>query len=88
MTHSAMLYGLDISTFHFIFLAIAVSAFCPLKTYRNLVYYLVYYHYVMTVYSYVDNHFYKYIYLFQILSSMKLVFFIKMHLRFPYSNLI
>ena len=31
--------------------------------------------------SHADNHFYKYIYLFQILYSMKWVFFIKMHVK-------
>ena len=34
-----------------------------------------------TVNSHTDNHFYKYIFLFQICFSMKLVFFVKIHVK-------
>ena len=54
---------------------IAVSDFCPLEIYKNLSLTLstIYF----TVNSYTDSDFYKNIYLFQILYSMKLDFFIK-----------
>ena len=51
--------------------------FCPLEIYKNLgppsstI--------TFTVNSHVDNHFYKYIYLFEILYSIKSVLFIKIH---------
>ena len=59
--------------------AIAVSDFLPFEIYKNLGPPLS--GITFTVSSYADNHFYKYIYLFQILYSMKSVFFIKIHVQ-------
>ena len=58
MTHSVMLYWLDILW------AIAVSDFRPLEIYKNLGLLLSTINF--TVNSYTVNHFYKYICLFQI----------------------
>ena len=69
MTHSDMLYLLDIYI-HILFLwAIAVSNFRPLEIYRNFS--LLLSTITCTVSSHADNHFCEYIHLFQILYSMK-----------------
>ena len=60
--------------FYVLFLwAIAVSDFCPLEIYKNLG--LPVSTATFAVNNQADNHCYKYIYLFQILYSMKSVFF-------------
>ena len=61
-------------------LAIAVSDFRLLVIYKNLG--LPFSTITFTVDSRADNHFYKYIYLFQISYSMKSVFLLKHTLRF------
>ena len=67
MTHFCMFYRQDIS--------IAVSDFLPLKIYKKLgppssrI--------TFPANSFADNHFYQYIYLFQILYIMKSVFLLK-----------
>ena len=67
--------------FYVLFLwTIAVSDFCLLEIYKNLgiplstIIFTIYFH-AFTVNSNADNDFYKYIYLFQILYSLKSVFF-------------
>ena len=62
------------------FWAITVSDFRPLKIYKNLGLPLC--TFTFTVNSHADNHFYKYIYLFQILYSIKSVFLLKYMLWF------
>ena len=52
--------------------AIAVSDFRSLEIYKNLDF--PRFSFTFTVNSHADNHFYKYIYLFQILYRMKLIF--------------
>ena len=73
MTHSDMLLWLDVSTL--LLCIIAVSYFCPLEIYKNLGFLLS--TITVTVNSHADNHFFKYIYFFQILYSLKLVFLLK-----------
>ena len=60
--------------------AIAISDFRPLETCKNLCPPLP--TITFTVNSHSDNHFYKYIYLFQVLCSMKSVFLLRYTLRF------
>ena len=77
--------------FYVLFLwTISVSDFPPFKMYKNLG--LLLFSITFTVSSHADNHFYNYIYLFQILYSVKSVFLLKCTLRFwprfLYSNLI
>ena len=60
-------------------ISIAVSDFLPLKIYKKLGPPLS--RITFPANSFADNHFYKYIYLFQILYIMKSVFFIKIRLR-------
>ena len=59
---------------------ISVSDFCLLEIYKILGFPLSII--TFTVNSHADNHFYKYIYLFQISYSLKSIFFIKYTLRF------
>ena len=69
-------FWLVVSTgyFYILFLwAIVVSDFLPLEIHKHLV--LPLSSITFTANSQADNHFYKYIYLFQILYSMKLDFF-------------
>ena len=67
--------------FYFLFLwAIAVPDFLPLEIYNNLG--LSLFTITFKVNSHAGNHFYKYMYLFQILYSMKSGFFFKYTLRF------
>ena len=71
------------STWHFYILllwAIVVSDFLPLEIHKYLL--LPLSAITFTANSQADNHFYKYIYLFQILYSVKSAFFIKIHVRF------
>ena len=77
MTHSDMLYQLDISTFYFykplllqIFVRILKNLDLSLSTIT------------FKVNSHVDNHFYKYVYLFQVFYGIKSVFLLKYTLRF------
>ena len=70
MTHSGMLYRLDISVLFS--WAIPVLDFHPLEIYKNLG--LLFSTITFTVNSHTDSHFYKYIYLFQILCSINSVF--------------
>ena len=66
--------------FYVLFLwAFAVSHFLPLEIYSNLG--LPLSTVTFTVNSHADNHFFKYIYLFKILCSMKSVFLLKYTLR-------
>ena len=74
MTNSGMLYRLDISTFYFDE-PLLFQIFVPWKFNKNLCPPLS--AITFTVESHADNHFYKYIYLFQILCSMKSVFLLK-----------
>ena len=60
--------------------AISVSDFLPLEIYNNLGPPLS--SITFTVNSHADNHFYKYIYLFQTLYDMKSAFLLKYKLRF------
>ena len=66
--------------------AIAVSDFRLLEIYKNLSFplstitFTIYFH-AFTVNSHANNHFYKYIYLFQILCCLKISFFIKIHVK-------
>ena len=72
MTHSNMLYRLDISKFYF-YKPLVFQIFFPWKFKKILgppVSSITF-----TVNSLADNHFYKSIYLFQILCSMELVFY-------------
>ena len=78
MTHSGMLYRLDISVL--VLWEIAISDFRPLEIYKNLGRPLS--TITFTVNSQADNHFYKYIYLFQMLYSIKSVFLLKCKLGF------
>ena len=64
MICSGLLYRLDISTFYF-YVTIVVSDFLPLEIHKHLVLPLP--SITFTAKSQADNHFYKYIYLFQIL---------------------
>ena len=67
--------------FYVLFLwATAASHFLPLEIYKTLG--LLLCSITFTVNSHADNHFYKYIYLFQMLYSIKLVFLLKYKLRF------
>ena len=59
--------------YFYILWAIAVSDFLPFKVYKNLGLPLSSINFMFN--SHADNHFYKYIYLFQILYSMKSVFY-------------
>ena len=60
--------------FYVLFLwAIAVSVFVPLESYKNLRLPLPTITFIVD--SHADNHFYKYMYLFQILYSIKSVFY-------------
>ena len=78
LTHS---HNLSTGYFYILFLwAIAILDFRPLEIYKNLG--LPLSPMTFTVNSHTDNHSYKYIYLFQILYSMKLVFLLKYTLRF------
>ena len=73
----------DVTTgyFYLLFLwTIAVSDFCLLEIYKNLGFLLA--TITFTVNSHEDNHFYKYIYLFQILYSLKSAFLKKYTLSF------
>ena len=77
------IFWLVVSTGYFCVLflwAIAVSDFRPLEIYKNLCLSLC--TITFTVNSHADNHFYKYISLFQILYSMKSFFKLKYTLRF------
>ena len=58
---------------------IAVSDFCLLEIYKKLVFLLS--TITFTVNSHADNHFYKYNYLFQILCSLKWIFWLKYTLK-------
>ena len=63
MTYSSMLYRLNLFLW-----AIAVSDFCSLEIYKNLGVPLSIITFIVN--SHEDNHFYKCIYLFQILSQL------------------
>ena len=76
MAHSGILYRMDIYKFYFY----AVSDFRPLGIYKNLG--LPLSTITLTVNSHADNHFYKYIYFFQILYSMNQFFLLKYTLKF------
>ena len=78
MTHCDMLYRMDISVLFW--WTIAVSDFRPLEIYKNVGLPLSTINF--TVNSHADNHYYKYIYLFQILYNMKSDFLLKYTLRF------
>ena len=83
MTHCDMLYRLDISTFYF-HEPLPFQIFNPWKFIKTsgLSPSIV----TFTVNSHVGNHFFGYIYLFQILYSMKSVFLLKYTLRFSIFN--
>ena len=69
--------------FYVLFLwAIAVPDFCPLEIYKNLG--LPLSSITFKVNSHAGNQYYKYIYLFQTLWSMKWAFFIKIHVKVFY----
>ena len=71
--------------FYVLFLwVIAVPDFCLLEIYNNLG--LPLSTITFTVKSHADNHFYKYIYLFQLLYSIKSVFLLKSGSHFPKKN--
>ena len=73
-THDIFWHFVSNGYFYVLFLwAIAVSDFCPLEIYKNLG--LPVSTATFAVNNQADNHCYKYIYLFQILYSMKSVFF-------------
>ena len=66
--------------FYVLFLwASAISDFRPLEIYENVRFLLSTSAFIVN--DHAENHFCKYIYLFQILYSMKSVFFIKMHVK-------
>ena len=72
--HDTFLHNVSTGYFYVLFLwAILVSDFRPLEICKNVGFPLR--TITFTVNSHADNHFYKYIYLFQILSSMKSVFY-------------
>ena len=74
-------YDCTTGYFYVLFLwTIDVSDFRPLEIYKNLDLSLSLI--TFTIKTHADNHFYKYIYLFQILYSVKSAFFIKIHVRF------
>ena len=78
--HNIFWHVVSTGYFYDLFLwAIAVSNFCPLEIYKNLG--LPFSTITFTINSHADNHFYEYIYLFQILYCMKSLFFIKMHVK-------
>ena len=79
MTNYGKLYQLDISSFYF-YKPFAVPDFCLLEIYKKLG--LPLSAITFTVNSHADNHFYKYIYLFQIWCNRKSVFILKYMLRF------
>ena len=66
--------------------AIPVLDFCPMEIYINLG--LPLSTITFTVNSHANNHCYKYIYLFQMLYSMKSVFFIKIKTKFFYNQIL
>ena len=83
--HDTFWHIVSTGYFHILFLeAIAVSDFCPLEIYKNIS--LPLSTITFTVNSYADNHFYKYIYLFQILYSMKSVFLLMWNTALIFSN--
>ena len=72
--HNSLWLVVSTGYFYILFLwAIAVSDFLPLEIHKNLV--LCLSSITFTANSQADNQFYKYIYLFQILYSMKSVFY-------------
>ena len=72
--HDTFWHAVSTGYFYVLFLwTIAVSYFRPLEIYKNLG--LPFSSITFTVNSHPDNHFYKYIYLFQILYSVKSGFF-------------
>ena len=79
--HDTFWHVVSTGYFYLLFLwAVAVSYFLPLEIYKNLG--LLLSTITFTVNSYADKHFYKYISLFQILYSMKSLFFlIKIHVK-------
>ena len=79
MTHSDMLHRLDISPFYF-YEPLLFQILVPWK-FMNILG-LPLSTLTFTVNSHVDNHSYKYIYLLQILYTMKSVFLLKYRLRF------
>ena len=82
MTHSDMFYRLDISTFYF-YEPLLLQIFFPWKYIKTSLYknWLPLSTITFTVNSHAYNHFYKYIYLFQILYTMKSIFKLKHTLR-------
>ena len=84
MTNYGMLYQLDISSFCS-YKPFAVPDCCLLEIYKKLG--LPLSAITFTVNSHADNHFYKYIYLFQIWYNRKSVFILKYMLRFVIFNL-
>ena len=69
-----------VSTRYFYVLwTIAASDFRPLEIYKNIALPLSTISFIVN--SHADNHFYKYIYLFQLLYSMKSIFFIKIRVE-------
>ena len=73
MTRSDMLYQLDIFTFYF-YEPFLIQIFVPRKFIKTLAFTCLLS--LLTVNRHADNHIYKYIYLFQILYSMKQFFFL------------
>ena len=85
--HHRFWYIVSTGYFCFILWAIALSDFCPLEIFKNLD--LPLSTITFTVKNHAGNHFYKYIYLFEVWESINLVFFIEIHVKlFLYSNLI
>ena len=80
MTHSGMLYRLDISAFYF-FEPLLLQLFVPWK-FINLG--LPLSTITLTVNSQVDNHFYKHIYFFSNIIQYEISFLIKIHLKVFY----
>ena len=77
--HDTFWHAVSTGYFYVLFLwPIVVSDFRPLETYKNLD--LPLSTIAFTVNSHADNHFYKYMYLFQIICSMQSVF-IKIHVK-------
>ena len=70
MTHSGMLYQLDIFAVFFVFFS--ASDFRPLEIYEKLGLSLS--SITFTANNHADNHFYQCVYLFQILHSLESVF--------------
>ena len=73
MTHSGMLYQLDIFAFFFF----SASDLCPLEIYEKLGLSLS--SITFTANNHVDNHFYQCVYLFQIIHNLESVFFVFFH---------